>query len=632
MINSLLPKPRLFLFSWILILFFYFFSVDVRAQDVSSNYQVTYQVQPSGVTKVTQDIKLSGGDDFYVSEYTLTLKSTAIANVIAQDQVGKITPQFEVGEGTSLIKVPLRSHFETGSATQDFRLIYDAQDLALKNGQLWEISIPKIASSDEIVKYDVFVVIPHALGDLNFIHPQPLRREKGSENTTLIFDHAQMRDSGLLIEVGKEQYYNFHLLYHLKNDTTWRGKTQIALIPDLSNFQSVKFASLNPLPEKVEIDGDGNYLATYSLDSHELLDVDLKGMVKVVADSVPRQSQLTLTDVPVEVKSIYTRELPYWSITDDNLKSFAQSKVVGLENVYDQALALYNCTIEMLTYSPSRLGVEFERYGAVKAFAQPAEALCSEYADLYVTLARSIGIPARLLSGYAYTPDREIMPVQGDVLHAWVQVYLPPRGWLPIDPTWGDTTGGVDYFNRFDANHVVFAIQGLDSERPVPAGAYKLDPQNLGDVKITFASENEIDNFESQKGSYDLKLQVKERNHSGLPVRGVLTIRNTGGILLTGGQLSVFLGEDQIISQQLLAEIPPYGKFDTPFSLNEVGIWETFSGDLIAETSFDGIAGGQKTIQRVYFSPLSIVIVVGGLILLGAMSLLYVIWRWRSNR
>ena len=39
----------------------------------------------------------------------------------------------------------------------------------------------------------------------------------------------------------------------------------------------------------------------------------------------------------------------------------------------------------------------------------------------------------------------------------------------PVDPTWGDTTGGVDYYNFFDLNHIVFAYNGKSSEQPPPA-------------------------------------------------------------------------------------------------------------------------------------------------------------------
>jgi transglutaminase-like putative cysteine protease len=49
---------------------------------------------------------------------------------------------------------------------------------------------------------------------------------------------------------------------------------------------------------------------------------------------------------------------------------------------------------------------------------------------------RLLGLPARLVSGYLYVPERDRHEVHGGgSTHAWVQVYLPGAGWIDIDPT-----------------------------------------------------------------------------------------------------------------------------------------------------------------------------------------------------
>ena len=54
-----------------------------------------------------------------------------------------------------------------------------------------------------------------------------------------------------------------------------------------------------------------------------------------------------------------------------------------------------------------------------------------EYSDLFLTLARAQGIPARAAFGYGY--DARIGENQQDA-HQWVQVYLPGmKEWLSID-------------------------------------------------------------------------------------------------------------------------------------------------------------------------------------------------------
>jgi Flp pilus assembly protein TadD len=56
------------------------------------------------------------------------------------------------------------------------------------------------------------------------------------------------------------------------------------------------------------------------------------------------------------------------------------------------------------------------------------EADCSEFSALFVAMARSLGLPARIVSGLAYSGES----FGG---HAWVEVWV--GRWIELDPTWG---------------------------------------------------------------------------------------------------------------------------------------------------------------------------------------------------
>jgi len=56
---------------------------------------------------------------------------------------------------------------------------------------------------------------------------------------------------------------------------------------------------------------------------------------------------------------------------------------------------------------------------------------CTDFHALYISLARSEGIPARFEIGFPVPTDRSSGVVGG--YHCWVQLYLPGQGWLPID-------------------------------------------------------------------------------------------------------------------------------------------------------------------------------------------------------
>ncbi|HKC87022.1 MAG TPA: transglutaminase domain-containing protein, partial [Blastocatellia bacterium] len=75
------------------------------------------------------------------------------------------------------------------------------------------------------------------------------------------------------------------------------------------------------------------------------------------------------------------------------------------------------------------------------------EADCLEHSELYVALARSLGLPARVVTGAA---------LSGGAFgsHAWVEIYLGK--WVEVDPTWG-------LMDRVDATHMRFDGEAFTS-------------------------------------------------------------------------------------------------------------------------------------------------------------------------
>ena len=63
---------------------------------------------------------------------------------------------------------------------------------------------------------------------------------------------------------------------------------------------------------------------------------------------------------------------------------------------------------------------------------------CRDFALLMMEAARSLGLAARFVSGYLYSPgaDRRVQR-ESSSTHAWARVYLPGAGWVEFDPTNG---------------------------------------------------------------------------------------------------------------------------------------------------------------------------------------------------
>ena len=75
--------------------------------------------------------------------------------------------------------------------------------------------------------------------------------------------------------------------------------------------------------------------------------------------------------------------------------------------------------------------------------------VCQDFTNLFITMARLLGIPARYVCGYLYTGnsgergdagdmgDAGNSRAPSDATHAWVQLYIPNIGWKDFDPTNG---------------------------------------------------------------------------------------------------------------------------------------------------------------------------------------------------
>ena len=69
--------------------------------------------------------------------------------------------------------------------------------------------------------------------------------------------------------------------------------------------------------------------------------------------------------------------------------------------------------------------------------------VCQDFSHVMIAALRSLGIPARYVSGYIETkpaPGRERLR-GADASHAWVEAWIPGTGWLGYDPTNGCQAG-----------------------------------------------------------------------------------------------------------------------------------------------------------------------------------------------
>jgi transglutaminase-like putative cysteine protease len=69
---------------------------------------------------------------------------------------------------------------------------------------------------------------------------------------------------------------------------------------------------------------------------------------------------------------------------------------------------------------------------AAEAFALK-HGICQDFAHIFITASRSLGIPARYVGGYFCREDETAQ----DAGHAWAEAFVPDLGWIAFDPTNG---------------------------------------------------------------------------------------------------------------------------------------------------------------------------------------------------
>jgi transglutaminase-like putative cysteine protease len=445
-----------------------------------SDVTVDYVVSDHGTTTVTYDVILTNNvSDLYATNYTLTITGANPINPKAMQDSKPLSLDVEANKDATNLKVNFTDSVVGKGNQRHFSLTFEDNTIATKTGEVWEVVIPKIASLENFESYTVNVNIPQSFGELAYMSPETNLINTNDGRKIYTFGKNLISKSGVVAAFGQFQVFEFNLDYHLENPLAKIALAEIAIPPDTS-YQRVSYSELTPRPETVTIDKDGNWIALYKLAPHERSDVKAVGNVQIF--SGPRY-KTTLSD---DQKVQYLAATDYWQTQSPIVKEVA----ANLKTPYD----IYNYVVSNLKYNYDRVKPNVTRLGAEEALKHPTDAICMEFTDTFIALARAVGIPAREINGYAYTENSELQPLSlvADVLHSWPEYYDNDKQvWVPVDPTWGNTTGGVDFFSKLDLRHFTFVTHGVDSVKPYPPGSYKLGSTPQKDIYVNFGKLKE---------------------------------------------------------------------------------------------------------------------------------------------
>lgn len=571
----------------------------------SRDYAVTYTVKEDGMTNVSINVTLTNKtSDYYAVSDTITLSFSDIRNLTARDPDGPLKPVITKSDTGNDVESTFNKKVVGSGKSLVYNVTFDTGDIARHVGKIWEINIPGLSQPETIDGFTTEVKVPPSFGEPTYVKPAQADKK-------LVFTKEQLANSSISIAYGTEQIYSFGLVYHLQNKNVFPIKTEIAL-PPTTNYQEVSISSIEPKPTNITLDKDGNWMAQFQLTPAQKIDVVVRGIVKL--SNIPRREVLSADDF-----ATFTKEQPYWEINNSQIRDLARK--------LKTPKAIYDYVVENLQYDFNRVGPDQPRLGAQQALKRKNEAICLEFTDLFVALARAAGIPAREINGYAHTENVKQRPLSlvQDILHAWPEYYdKDKQTWVMVDPTWGNTTGGTDYFTVFDFDHITFVRKGISSTYPIPAGGYK----NVGDEEKKDIGVQFGQSFPTDIPQVQLTAEFPVKVLSVLPIAGTVKITNTSSILFPAQTAVVTSSTLRPMRHEIhIWPIPPFGSVELPVSFDKVPLLTNRSFDFIFRLQ-DAIIQRRVTVTPFAFSSNQI---IGGItvVLLSSIILIVAFKAWR---
>ncbi|HEX9108002.1 MAG TPA: transglutaminase-like domain-containing protein, partial [Longimicrobiales bacterium] len=157
----------------------------------------------------------------------------------------------------------------------------------------------------------------------------------------------------------------------------------------------------------------------------------------------PAQLRAAGQDYPDGVKRAYL-QLP--SSLPNRVVSLARELTAAQATPYDRAAAIERYlralpyTLDLPAPPPGHDIVDYFLFDLKKGY-------CDYFATAMAVLARTAGIPARLVVGYApgqYDPAERTFTVRESDAHSWTELYFPGYGWVEFDSTPGIGAGEAD--------------------------------------------------------------------------------------------------------------------------------------------------------------------------------------------
>ncbi|HUV31868.1 MAG TPA: transglutaminase domain-containing protein [Acidobacteriota bacterium] len=273
-------------------------------------------------------------------------------------------------------------------------------------------------------------------------------------------------DDGTKLSRSNEKHEQVEFVHQVRNygpGTLNTLDVYLAVPHNLDNQELVGPVTFDPEPEDILTDKWGQKVAHFrftDLGPARFTNVTMLAEAKlyetryfVFPDKVGK-----LDDIPPEIREAYLIDDTKFSKDNPIIQKALKAALGDETNPYWIARKIYNYLIEHL---------EYERVGGwniAPTVLERGNGSCSEYTFVYISMCRAAGLPARYAGSVVIRGDDASWD---DVYHRWVEVYLPGYGWMPVDPSGGDSESPstrADYFGHLNNRFLITTTGGGGSE------------------------------------------------------------------------------------------------------------------------------------------------------------------------
>ena len=414
-------------------------------------------------------------------------------------------------------------------------------------------------------------------------------------------------------EAQEAAVYTTTMTYYVQNTGSYSAlntRATIYLFDNISGWgnqevisESITLDGVSIFPEIIETeDNRWTQIQLGELSPGQIKSINVIQVLKVNAVNLNMDPDNVGASIPQELLS-YTQPVEWlFESNDPNIQALAAQFSENTSNLYYKAKQIFDQVLEkpegesLLTYER-----QTTEHGALWAL-QNKRGDCTEFSCLLVAFLRAIGIPAKVISGYAYLPLYHPTGASENATelgHAYVIFYLPNYGWVPADAVWPRYMGS---FGKTDYAHIAGAstggegVVGLEEIKfPGPGRIitnfqfYSGQPTSITGSFSSGIIEAEI--------LVNVSLQASSQVQDGI-MSATMTIKNMGRS--TANDLVAELVLDNtyfevLTTQQEKASLASQEQWVTSFNFRvkdpAYGTTQTLTSNVTFSSSYGGISG-----------------------------------------